>query len=107
DFVNLARELMGHKPVDVEPVTNEKLSRPAELVQRAKQLSQLTNFQFGRNAIPQSPAATAAAVATAASNASPQQHLEQPSVAASTVAAPLAARILDAADTAAANAART
>jgi chromosome partitioning protein len=50
DFVNLARELMGHRPVDVEPVTNEKLSRPAELVQRAKQLSQLTSFQFGRHA---------------------------------------------------------
>ena len=49
DFVNLARELMGHRPVDVEPVTNEKLSRPAELVQRAKQLSQLTSFQFGRH----------------------------------------------------------
>ena len=47
DFVNLARELMGHRPVDVEPVTNEKLSRPAELVQRARQLSQLTSYQFG------------------------------------------------------------
>jgi chromosome partitioning protein len=70
DFVNLARELMGHKPVDVEPVTNEKLSRPAELVQRAKQLSQLTNFQFGRNTIPAGP------------TSQPQQHLEQPSVAA-------------------------
>jgi chromosome partitioning protein len=113
DFVNLARELMGHKPVDVEPVTNEKLSRPAELVQRAKQLSQLTNFQFGRNAIPTSPAnaqpaTTANATAAAASsNASPQQHLEQPSVSATTVAAPLAARMLDAAATAEANAART
>src|SRR3954447_1498040 len=52
DFVNLARELMGHAPVDLEPTPNEKLSRPAELVQRAKQLSQLTNFQFGRNASP-------------------------------------------------------
>src|SRR3954462_8891270 len=50
DFVNLARELMGHRPVDVEPVTNEKLSRPAELVQRARQLSQLTSYQFGRHA---------------------------------------------------------
>src|SRR6476620_11850406 len=29
DFVNLARELMGHRPVDVEPTPNEKsLSRP-------------------------------------------------------------------------------
>ncbi len=51
DFVNLARELMGHKPVDVEPAPTEKMSRPAELVQRAKQLSQLTNFSFGRNTI--------------------------------------------------------
>ena len=48
DFVNLARELMGTKPVDVEPIVSEKMSRPAELVQRARQLSQLTNFQFGR-----------------------------------------------------------
>src|SRR3954454_2008920 len=38
DFVNLARELMGHRPVDVEPTPADKLSRPAELVQRAKQL---------------------------------------------------------------------
>jgi chromosome partitioning protein len=52
DFVNLARELMGHRPVDVEPATNERLSRPAELVQRAKQLTQLTNYQFGRNSVP-------------------------------------------------------
>jgi chromosome partitioning protein len=59
DFVNLARELMGHRPVDIEPATNEKLSRPAELVQRAKQLAQLTNFQFGRNSV-QHPAAQAA-----------------------------------------------
>src|SRR5687767_74827 len=62
DFVNLARELMGHRPVDVEPVTNEKLSRPAELVQRAKQLSQLTSFQFGRHG---TAATTAGGVATA------------------------------------------
>src|SRR5882757_3800666 len=52
DFVNLARELMGHRPVDVEPVQPERMSRPQELVQRAKQLSQLTNFQFGRNSTP-------------------------------------------------------
>ncbi|HEX4795425.1 MAG TPA: AAA family ATPase [Humisphaera sp.] len=51
DFVNLARELMGHRPLDVEPVTNDKLSRPAELVQRARQLAQLTNAQFGRGTI--------------------------------------------------------
>src|SRR3954471_25044075 len=57
DFVNLARELMGHRPVDVEPPTNERLSRPAELVQRARQLAQLTNYQFGRGTIKTPPAA--------------------------------------------------
>src|SRR5438874_8435592 len=56
DFVNLARELMGHRPMDIEPAPSEKLSRPAELVQRAKQLSQLTNFQFGRNSVAPQPA---------------------------------------------------
>jgi hypothetical protein len=49
DFVNLARELMGQRPVEDEPTPMDKLSRPAELVQRAKQLAQLTNVQFGRN----------------------------------------------------------
>lgn len=49
DFVNLARELMGARPIELEPVISEKLSRPAELVQRAKQLSQLTSVQFGRS----------------------------------------------------------
>ena len=48
---------MGHRPVDIEPTPNEKLSRPAELVQRAKQLAQLTNLQFGRNSV-QGPGAT-------------------------------------------------
>lgn len=48
DFVNLARELMGHRPVEVTEAAPDRLSRPAELVQRAKQLAQLTNFQFGR-----------------------------------------------------------
>src|SRR5690606_15241305 len=48
DFVNLARELMGHRPNEVESTPVEKLSRPAELVQRAKALAQLTNIQFGR-----------------------------------------------------------
>jgi chromosome partitioning protein len=57
DFVNLARELMGHIPMDVEPTPMDKLSRPAELVQRAKQLAQLTTLQFGRNAIPAPPPA--------------------------------------------------
>jgi chromosome partitioning protein len=51
DFVNLARELMGHRVTDIEPTPVETLSRPAELVQRAKQLAQLTNFQFGRNTL--------------------------------------------------------
>jgi chromosome partitioning protein len=51
DFVNLARELMGHRPVELETASNEKLSRPAELVQRARQLAQLTNFQFGRGTV--------------------------------------------------------
>src|SRR5204863_5347045 len=51
--VNLARELMGHRPAEVEqvPANGDRLSRPAELVQRAKQLAQLTNFQFGKNTI--------------------------------------------------------
>jgi chromosome partitioning protein len=68
DFVNLARELMGHRPVDVEPVATAGLSRPAELVQRARQLAQLTNFQFGRNTVPtgNGPAAAEAAPAPAA-----------------------------------------
>lgn len=68
DFVNLARELMGHRPVDLEPAVDEKMSRPMELVQRAKQLSQLTNYQFGRNSVPAQVAPSAvpaeAAVAT-------------------------------------------
>jgi len=51
DFVNLSRELMGHRPVEMETGVPERLSRPAELVQRAKQLAQLTNVQFGRTSI--------------------------------------------------------
>src|SRR5438067_10966936 len=51
DFVNPARELMGQRPLEIEATPGEKMSRPAELVQRAKQLAQLTNFQFGRNAV--------------------------------------------------------
>ena len=58
DFVNLARELMGHRPIDIETTPSDKLSRPAELVQRAKQLAQLTNFQFGRNAVQAPPPAS-------------------------------------------------
>jgi chromosome partitioning protein len=52
DFVNLARELMGHRPTEVEATPTETLSRPAELVQRAKALAQLTNLQFGRGSVP-------------------------------------------------------
>lgn len=51
DFVNLARELMGHRPEETEVVEEAALSRPAELVRRAKQLTQLTNYQFGRNTV--------------------------------------------------------
>jgi chromosome partitioning protein len=61
DFVNLARELMGHRPSEVEATPMENLSRPAELVQRAKALAQLTNIQFGRGGM---AAATPAAVET-------------------------------------------
>jgi len=63
DFVNLARELMGHKPTETEVTPSETLSRPAELVQRAKQLAQLTTMQFGKNAMASSNGALAAAPA--------------------------------------------
>ncbi|MDQ3440217.1 MAG: AAA family ATPase [Planctomycetota bacterium] len=82
DFVNLARELMGHRPTELESTPNERLSRPAELVQRAKQLAQLTNFQFGRNTIPTQPAAQQPAQQSAAAAATTTaQHLEAPAVA--------------------------
>ncbi len=61
DFVNLARELMGHRPLDVDG-QKDKLSRPAELVQRAKQLAQLSNIQFGRPAASPAPVAQPALV---------------------------------------------
>jgi chromosome partitioning protein len=51
DFVQLARELMGQRPTEVEESAGEPLTRPAELVQRAKALANLTNLQFGRNTI--------------------------------------------------------
>jgi len=92
DFVNLARELMGHKPVDVEPISNDKLSRPAELVQRAKQLSQLTNFQFGRNTV-QAPAAQAVAQAAV------QQHVMSPPSAERSAAPAAAAAVRAVAET--------
>src|SRR5438132_3559925 len=66
DFVNLARELMGHRPAEVPAEGLEKLSRPAELVQRAKQLAQLTNYQFGRNTVPTIPGTTPAPAMPAA-----------------------------------------
>src|SRR5207302_743742 len=71
DFVNLARELMGHRPVDIEPVTSEKLSRPQELVQRAKQLAQLTNYQFGRHTVTPSHPAPAAGPVVAVGTPAP------------------------------------
>jgi len=51
DFVNLARELMGRELAQSAPVADEKLSRPQELVQRARQLAQLANTQFGRTVV--------------------------------------------------------
>lgn len=54
DFVNLARELMGARPAEPE-VAPDKMSRPQELVQRARALAQLANYQFGRNAVPTIP----------------------------------------------------
>ncbi|MGF1633195.1 MAG: AAA family ATPase [Phycisphaerae bacterium] len=71
DFVNLARELMGDKPVQMErPATSAELSRPAELVQRARQLAQLTNFKFGRGTVqvPEAPGTTLTLDAPAAVN---------------------------------------
>jgi hypothetical protein len=71
---------MGHRPAEVEPVVNEKLSRPAELVQRAKQLAQLTNFQFGKNAVQtfnEMPAMGAGAPATVAQSETPRKTTEQ------------------------------
>jgi chromosome partitioning protein len=80
DFVNLARELMGHRPVDVEPTTNERLSRPAELVQRARQLAQLTNYQFGRGTIKtnnDAPTAEPTEVAEAGANGNGNGHADE------------------------------
>lgn len=51
DFINLARELMGERTSDPELPSAEPLSRPMELVQRAKALANLTNLQFGRNTV--------------------------------------------------------
>jgi chromosome partitioning protein len=51
DFINLARELMGEHRPEPEVTSNEPLTRPMELVQRAKALANLTNLQFGRNTV--------------------------------------------------------
>jgi chromosome partitioning protein len=48
DFVTLARELMGSKMIEPETQPLESLSRPAELVQRAKQLAQMAQSQLNR-----------------------------------------------------------
>ncbi len=51
DFVDLARELMGQPEVAVVPgATDGPLSRPAELVHRARQLAQFSAKSFGREA---------------------------------------------------------
>jgi hypothetical protein len=71
--VNLARELMGHTAVPMAALPEEKLSRPAELVQRAKQLAQLANVQFGR---PTTPAPVAEAKPAAAEPQKPPFVLE-------------------------------
>ncbi len=84
DFVNLARELMGHRPMELEATPGERLSRPAELVQRAKQLAQLTNVQFGRNTIPPQPSPQLpqpAAVPALSETATAQQLEPAPAVA--------------------------
>jgi chromosome partitioning protein len=86
DFVNLARELMGHRPVEVETAASERLSRPAELVKRAKQLAQVTNYQFGRNTVATGPAPIAltddaAPAAEAAASAPVSQIPVEPAVA--------------------------
>ncbi|HTW95474.1 MAG TPA: AAA family ATPase [Tepidisphaeraceae bacterium] len=93
DFVNLARELMGNRPLDVEVTPTEKLSRPAELVQRAKQLTQLTNFQFGRPLVEPMPGINASSapstgaillsepiITTATDSHAVEQHLAGPNL---------------------------
>ena len=68
DFANLARELMGQRPLDAEPGALQQMSRPAELVQRARQLAQLSSAQFGRSTFPTAgprPAAQSAAAVDA------------------------------------------
>ena len=50
DFVDLARELMGQSPLAMAMGEGESLSRPAELVRRARQLSQFSAKTFGKPA---------------------------------------------------------
>jgi chromosome partitioning protein len=71
DFVNLARELMGARPAEVEQ-TPDKMNRPQELVQRARALAQLTNYQFGKNAVPTIPQGQPGAGAPATPAAMPE-----------------------------------
>ena len=94
DFVNLARELMGHRPVEVEPAPAEKatLSRPAELVQRAKQLSQLTSFQFGRHGTAATMSQTGLGGGSATAVAEPEVATAPVAVATAPTRAPIAAR---------------
>jgi chromosome partitioning protein len=48
DFATLAKELMGHRAASLSALSeNQPMSRPAELVQRARQLAQFANRKFG------------------------------------------------------------
>jgi hypothetical protein len=87
DFVNLARELMGQNVAQIAPAAEEKLSRPAELVQRAKQLAQMANVQFGKptfgSTVPAAPSTPAAPSISPAPSIEPAQHIDPtPSIAA-------------------------
>lgn len=73
DFVNLARELMGANVTAPQEISTDSMSRPEELVQRAKQLAQLTNVQFGRTVVSTSPSSSAVAVAVAEVEAAPAE----------------------------------
>ena len=75
DFVTLAKELMGHRAATLaELAEGQPMSRPAELVQRARQLARFADQKFGRAAgegrfggvpdVMRKPAAAAAAVTT-------------------------------------------
>ena len=82
DFQDLARELMGLRPIELEHAASQEITRPMELVQRAKQLAQLTNFQFGKNTVPMSgstpakqPVATPAPVSPASPPLSPHKSI--------------------------------